>query len=140
MPIETFGASRWTRNNFWFPTVLEVNDTTVVLRKRNFFSKNEMSIHLQRVASVHIRTGFFWSDILIESTGGTDPIASHGHRKADALRIKDLIENAQTGLLAERAGPESSNGPTRDCPFCAETIKAAAKICRYCGRDLQAGG
>jgi hypothetical protein len=138
MPIETFVASRWTRNNFWFPTVLEVNDTTVVLRKRNFFSKNEMSIHLQRVASVHIRTGFFWSDILIESTGGTDPIASHGHRKADALRIKDLIENAQTGLLAERTGQGSSYGPTRDCPFCAEIIKAAAKVCRYCGRDLPA--
>lgn len=139
MPTETFKASRWTRKNFWFPTVLEVNDTAVVRRKRTLFSSNEMSIHLQRVASVHIQTGVFWSDILIESTGGTDPIASHGHHKADALRVKDLIEQAQSGLLAEGTGQASSSGPTRDCPFCAETIKAAARVCRFCGRDLPIG-
>ena len=25
---------------------------------------------------------------------------------------------------------------TRQCPFCAETIKKEAKVCRYCNRDL----
>lgn len=24
----------------------------------------------------------------------------------------------------------------RSCPFCAETIKAAAKLCRFCGKDI----
>ncbi len=49
-----------------------------------------------QVASVHIATGVIWSEIRIESTGGTDPITSHGHRKADALRIRDLIESYQS--------------------------------------------
>ncbi len=137
MNVERFAASRWTRGNLLFPTVIEVTDAAVVRRKRSWFTKNEMSIHLQRVASVHVETGFFWSDVLIESTGGSDPIASHGHRKKDAQRIKDLIEAAQTQHL--QAGTD--DGPTKVCPFCAESVKLAAKVCRFCGRELplQAG-
>jgi len=94
---ETFTANRWTKGNFLFPTRITVNALRVSRVKRRWFSKNEESISISQVASVKISTGFFWSDILIESTGGTDPIASHGHRKVDALRIRDLIEIYQTG-------------------------------------------
>ncbi len=96
---EIFAASRWTSGNLMFPTVIEVTGTAIIRRKRSWFSKNEVSIHLQRVASVRIQTGILWSDILVESTGGTDPITSHGHRKRDTLRIKALIEAAQTEYL-----------------------------------------
>jgi hypothetical protein len=33
--------------------------------------------------------------------------------------------------------PASAQTDERTCPWCAETIKAAAVICRFCGRDLQ---
>jgi len=95
MPTETFIASRWTKGNHLFPTHIEVTDRAVVRHKRSWFSKDEMSVIIQKVASVHIKTGMMWSDILIENTGGADPIASHGHRKQDALRIKELIEGYQ---------------------------------------------
>ena len=93
---ETFQASRWTKGNHLFSTVIEVTDTAVVRRKRSWFTVNEISIHLSKVASVRIDTGLFWADILIESTGGSDPLTSHGHRTADARRIKELIEAAQS--------------------------------------------
>jgi hypothetical protein len=92
---ETFTASRWTKGNRWFPTRIVVNPLRVSRLKRRLFGSNEESISISQVASVKISTGIFWSDILIESTGGTDPIASHGHRKADALRIRDLVEGLQ---------------------------------------------
>ncbi|MGO8765713.1 MAG: hypothetical protein ACLQSR_11355 [Limisphaerales bacterium] len=95
MPSETFQASRWTRGNHLFPTVIEVTDMAVVRHKRSWFSKDEISISIYKVASVHIKTGLIWSEILIESSGGTDPLASHGHRKADARRIRELVEIAQ---------------------------------------------
>lgn len=95
MPSETFKASRWTKGNFLFPTVIEVTDKAVVRRKRSWFKRDEISMSIFKVASVHVKTGLVWSEILIESSGGTDPLASHGHRKSDARRIKELIENYQ---------------------------------------------
>jgi hypothetical protein len=95
MPSEIFVASRWTRGNHLFPTHIEVTDKSVSRHKRSWFSKDEMSVSILKVASVHIKTGLIWSEILIESSGGSDPIASHGHRKSDAQRIKELIEGYQ---------------------------------------------
>jgi len=92
---ETFSASRWTQGNFLFPTKLVVSSQRVSRVKSRFFGSNEESIAISKIASVHISTGVLWSEIRIESTGGTDPITSHGHRKADAQRIRDLIEGYQ---------------------------------------------
>jgi len=92
---QTFSASRWTRGNLWFPTRIVVSPLRVSRVKRRLFGSSEESISISQVASVKISTGIVWSDILIESTGGTDPITSHGHRKADAVRIRDLIESFQ---------------------------------------------
>jgi len=94
-PAETFTASRWTKGNFFFPTKLIVSPQRVARVKSRLFGSNEESIPMSKVASVHINTGVFWSEIIVESTGGTDPITSHGHRKRDARRIRDLIEAYQ---------------------------------------------
>jgi hypothetical protein len=108
----------------------------VIRRRRTLFSRSEESIPIQRVASVRLETGLVWSDVIIESTGGTDPIVCHGHRKADARRIRDLVTAAQSG---RPAGAAPDAGPTKTCPSCAETVKAAARVCPFCRRDLPVG-
>jgi hypothetical protein len=92
---ETFSASRWTKGNFFFPTCIIVTSLHVSRVKRRLFGSTEESISIAQVASVKISSGMVWSNIVIESTGGTDPIVSHGHRKADAIRIRDLVEGFQ---------------------------------------------
>jgi hypothetical protein len=94
-PSESFSASRWTQGNFFFPTRLIISPQRVARVKSRLFGSNEESIAMSKIASVHISTGVFWAEIVVESTGGTDPITSHGHRKADAQRIRDLIETYQ---------------------------------------------
>ncbi len=131
MKSETFSASRWTAGNFLFPTRIVVTEHSLLRRKRTWLTVREESIGIRNVASVNIVTGVIWSDVRIESTGGSSSIDSHGHTKGDARRIKELIESLQARDLAGVSTP----GATRPCPFCAEPIQRAAKICRFCGRD-----
>src|SRR5882762_7500619 len=98
---EIFTASRWTKGNFFFPTRIVVNNMRVSRIKSRLFGSSEESISISHVASVKISTGMLWSDIVIDSSGGSDPITSHGHRKADALRIRDLVETYQVQARAK---------------------------------------
>ena len=90
-----FTASRWTSGNLIFPVHIEITPQRVSRIKTRLLGSDEESMAMSKVASISIRTGLIWSQIRIESSGGTDPIVSHGHRKADARRIRDLIEQFQ---------------------------------------------
>ncbi len=133
MDPEVFVASRLTRGNRVFPTTILVTEYSVVRRKRSWLTVSEESIPIQKVASVNLATGILWSDIRIESTGGSDPIVSHGHTKADARRIQERIESLQ---FRETRGARQEAGDVRPCPHCAEPIRREARVCRFCGRDL----
>jgi hypothetical protein len=93
-----FIASRWTAGNLLCPVRIEVTPERVVRIKPRFFGSNEESISISKVASVNIETGLIWSTIRIDSTGGSNPITSCGHSKADARTIRDLIERFQQEL------------------------------------------
>ena len=97
-----FKASRWTAGNLWFPLRIEVTPQRVSRIKPRLIGSNEESISISQVASVSIETGLIWSTVKINSTGGTDPIVSRGHRKGDAIQIRDLIEHLQQGAAGSR--------------------------------------
>jgi hypothetical protein len=104
-PGDVFRASRLSSGNRLFPTQVLITATAVVQYTPRWVGKREETIHMAHIASVKIETGVLLSDVLIETSGGTDPIACHGHRKADASRMKELIERYQTDYY--RGGPVS---------------------------------
>jgi len=70
-----------------------------------FFGAREQSIHLAHVASVLIDRNLFFADVMIESSGGDSPVRCHGHRKADAVEMKRLIEAFQSDYYRTRGAP-----------------------------------
>lgn len=61
------------------------------------FGANEESIPIPNAASVNITTFRIRAEIRIDSSGGSNPILSHGRRNANAHRIRELIEGFQNG-------------------------------------------
>jgi hypothetical protein len=99
---DVFVASRWSRGNHLFPTQVLISPQSVVHYTPQWVGRHEHSIHMAHVASVRIDTHLFFSDVFIETTGGANAIHCRGHRKGEAIRMKELIERYQSDYY--RAG------------------------------------
>ncbi len=106
-----FRASRWSRGNRLLPTQVLITPTTIVQYRPQWIGREEESIHMAHIASVKIQTGALLSDVLVETSGGSDPIRCHGHRKSDAIEMKRLIEQYQDGYYRESGRPPSPAEP-----------------------------
>lgn len=91
-----FRASRWSRGNILFPTQVVVTPGSVVHYTPEIVGGREQSIHMNHISSVLVDRNLFFSDVMIETSGGTSAVRCHGHRKRDAVRIKELIEQFQS--------------------------------------------
>ena len=91
-----FRASRWSRGNHLFPTQVAITPDSVVHYTPQWLGRREQSIHLAHVASVEVDTNLFFSNVVIETSGGSEPVRCHGHRKRDAVEMKRLINKFQT--------------------------------------------
>ena len=106
MPGEhVFRASRWSRGNHLFPAQVAVNPDDVVQYVPGWIGRREHTIHMAHVSSVDIATNLFFSNVIIETSGGSDPVRCHGHRKRDALEMKRLINEYQSAYY--KGGPRT---------------------------------
>ena len=114
-PGAVFRASRLSAGNRLLPTQVLITERSVVQFTPGWIGRQEESIHMAHIASVKIQTGVVLSDVLIETSGGASPIRCHGHRKADAVEMKRLIERYQDQYYRAggRSGPAAAEGPGR---------------------------
>ena len=100
-----FRASRWSRGNHLFPTQVAVTPTSVVQYTPQWVGRREHSIHMAHISSVEVDTNLFFSNVIIETSGGSDPVLCHGHRKRDAIEMKRLINEYQTAYYGKGQAP-----------------------------------
>jgi hypothetical protein len=109
-----FRTSRLSSGNRLLPTQVLITPSSVVQYTPGWVGKQEESIHMAHISSVKIQTGLVLSDILIETSGGANPIYCRGHRKADALEMKRLIEKHQDQYY--RSAKSQPEGPAAPSP------------------------
>jgi hypothetical protein len=95
--VPVFRASRWTKGNRIWPTQVAVFPNRVVRYTPRLFGHFEETIGIEQVASVSVDSGLIFGDVIIETTGGSQPIRCHGHRRGDAEEIRRQITEAQPG-------------------------------------------
>jgi hypothetical protein len=93
--VPVYRASRWTQGNRLFPTQVAVFPSRVVRYTPRLFGHFEETIAMDQVASVSIDAGLLLGDVIIETTGGSQPIRCHGHWKKHAEEIRQRISDAQ---------------------------------------------
>ena len=98
---DVFRASRLSAGNRLFPTQVQITPAAVVRYTPQWFGHVAHSIHIAHVSSVRINTSLMFSDVFIETSGGSSPVACHGHRKRDADAMKQLIEQYQSAYYKQ---------------------------------------
>mgnify|MGYP001453931663 CR=1 FL=1 len=87
-----FQASRFTRGNKIFPDRLRLEGDAAVFVKRRLVGGEEESIRYEQIASVSVERGVFFSDLLFETTGGSEPVFLNGLWNGDAQRARAQLQ------------------------------------------------
>lgn len=132
--------------NIWVVTNLRVIDEYGV------FSHNVKESPLDKINNISYRQSligriFNYGDVQIQTAaemGATTNkfVTSPKLLKDTVTKYQDEYKQSQIAEQAQKLaqaikGEQKSEADTKECPCCAEIIKAKAKVCRFCGKELK---
>ena len=94
----TFISSRWTSGNLYFPDMLTLDNDAIIYKKSAIVGSKEEHINYKSVASVKLKNGMIFADLIIETSGGSQSIIIRGLSKQDAQTASELIRKVQEGV------------------------------------------
>jgi uncharacterized membrane protein YdbT with pleckstrin-like domain len=115
-----------------------VTDRRVVI-KVGFIQRRTVETMLGKVESIGVDQGligrlFDFGSILVVGTGGTQ---DSFHNISNPLEFRRQVQAEASALDSKDDARPSRPRDERECPFCAELILRKARVCRYCGRDVE---
>lgn len=93
-------------------------------------------VPLQDVRQVVPKGGPLWGDVVF-SNGSQDAVVWKGVFRPDAVKRQvDALLALHIERSSTQLNPSLPARNERQCPFCAETILAAAKLCKHCHQRI----
>lgn len=89
--MPTFTASRLTQGNTVFPTTIELRNGFLYRRKLFIPGFDTLTIPYRNIASVNVRHGILFSDLIVETTGRQVYIFN-GFTHHDATQMERLLK------------------------------------------------
>jgi uncharacterized membrane protein YdbT with pleckstrin-like domain len=118
-----------------------------VIMKTGWLNRRSLELLLSKIESIAVDQGLsgkLWGygTIVLSGTGGShEPFKNIDDPFEFRKQVQEQIDVVQDAP-APRAYAPTADGPVaaraeRECPYCAETILAKAKICKHCGKDVE---
>jgi uncharacterized membrane protein YdbT with pleckstrin-like domain len=113
-----------------------------VIMKTGWLNRRSLELLLSKIESIAVNQGLggkLWGygTIVVSGTGGShEPFQNIADPFEFRKQVQEQIARVQD-VTAPAAGAPAPARIERECPYCAETILAKARICKHCGKEVE---